>query len=297
VSLFVIFNPHSGKGRGARLVEPVLRALAPAGPVEHALTTKPRDEERLAAEAAGRGVGTIVAVGGDGTWSNVANGILATGKPARLGLIPAGTGCDLAKSLGIPRDPLGAAGVVVAGHSRRIDAGRIEGRYFLNIAGFGYDVAVLEDSWTVTWLQGELLYLYCAIRQLRSFAGFRVEVSADGAPPEPHDMLMLVVANARIFGGGFRIAPTADLGDGRLDVVTFHNMGFSARVAAIVRLLRGTHAASRQVRASTASLLRLRFEAPPAFEVDGEWHRAASNDVAIETIPRAIEVLAPLQAP
>ncbi len=152
MSLFVVFNPRSGKGRGARLVAPVMEALAPTGPVEHALTTRAGEEEILAAEAAARGVDAVVAVGGDGTWSNVANGILKAGRSARLGLIPGGTGCDLAKSLGIPRDPCGAARVVVEGRTRRIDAGRIEGRYFLNIAGFGYDVAVLEDSWTVGWL-------------------------------------------------------------------------------------------------------------------------------------------------
>jgi diacylglycerol kinase (ATP) len=293
LSLFVVFNPCSGKGRGGRLVGPVLEALAPAGPVEHALTTKAGDEERLAAEAIARGASAIVAVGGDGTWSNVANGILKTGRPVRLGLIPGGTGCDLAKSLGIPRDPRGAAAVVVAGHTRRIDAGRIEGRYFLNIVGFGYDVAVLEDSWTVSWLRGEPLYLYCALRQLTSFPGFSIDISADGATPESHELLMLIVANARVFGGGFKIAPKADLADGRLDVMAFRNMGLLDRLGIMARLLKGTHAESPHVRPSRASILKLRFGEPPTYETDGEWNRAASNEVVIETAAGAIEVLAP----
>jgi len=293
LSLFVVFNPHSGKGRGAQLVGPVLDALSRSGPVEHALTTQPGDEERLAADAAERGVETVVAVGGDGTWSNAANGILKSGRPTRLGLIPGGTGCDLAKSLGIPRDPRGAAAVVSSGRTRRIDAGRIEGRYFLNIVGFGYDVAVLEDSWTVTWLQGEPLYLYCALRQLRSFPGFSIETAADGGPLERRDLLMLIVANARVFGGGFKIAPQAELGDGRLDVMAFRNMGLFDRLGIMARLLRGTHAASPNVAASTVSTLTLRFAGPPTYETDGEWNRAKTAEVRIEVVPQALEVLAP----
>ncbi len=293
MSLFVVFNPCSGKGRGAALVAPVLEALAPAGHLEHALTTRAGQEESIAADAAARGADTIVAVGGDGTWSNVANGILKSGRHPRLGLIPGGTGCDLAKSLAIPRDAAGAAKVVVDGHTRRIDAGRIEERHFLNIAGFGYDVAVLEDSWSVRWLKGEPLYLYCALRQLRSFPGFSIETRADEGTMETREMLMLIVANARVFGGGFKIAPEADLADGRLNVVAFRNMTLLARLGIMARLLRGTHATSSHVTSTMASTLTLRFAAPPTYETDGEWNRARSSEVRIETIPGAIEVLAP----
>src|SRR5262245_32154059 len=180
--LFVIFNPQAGKGRGARLVRPLLDALSSAE-VEHALTAAPRDEERLASDAIARGHRTIVAVGGDGTWSNVGNAILRSGQNTRLGLVPGGTGCDLARSLDIPQRIDACAQVILGGHTRQVDAGRIEDRFFLNIAGFGYDVAVLEDSWTVRHLRGELLYLYCALRQMRSFPGFRVQIEADGRAP------------------------------------------------------------------------------------------------------------------
>ena len=95
--VFVVFNPASGKGRGARLVEPVRAALAAGGPVEHVLTGAPGEEAGLAREAVARGFTTIVAVGGDGTWGGVANGILHSGAADRvsMGLVPGGTGCDL----------------------------------------------------------------------------------------------------------------------------------------------------------------------------------------------------------
>jgi len=296
--VFVIVNPHSGKGRGVRFVAPVLAALAGHGAVEHGLTTGPGDEARLAAEAIERGFGTIVAVGGDGTWSNVGNAILRSGKPVKLGLVPGGTGCDLAKSLGIPPRDVAACGrIVLEGHTRTIDVGRVEDRYFLNIVGFGYDVAVLEDSWSVSYLEGELLYLYCALRQLHSFPGFPVEMAIDGRPADRQEMLMLIVANARVFGGGFRIAPAADLADGRLDVVAFRNMGLAARIGILVKLLRGTHAGSPHVAAAAASSLTLRFAAPPSYETDGEWNRAKSAEVRVESVPGALRVLVPAGAP
>jgi diacylglycerol kinase (ATP) len=290
---YVVFNPHSGKGRGASVVAPVLEAFKDGGRLGHGLTSGPGDEERLTEEALANGFRRIVAAGGDGTWSKVANAILRSGQPAELGLIASGTGCDLAKSLGIPRDVPGAVRIVQEGRARVIDVGRIEDRYFVNIAGFGYDVAVLEDSWSVSHLKGELLYLYCALRQLRSFPGFPVEIEVDGASQGRQELLMLIVANAKVFGGGFRIAPKADLADGRLDAVGFANMGLFRRLGTIGRLLQGTHEGSPEVTATTARRLRLKFDAPPPYETDGEWNRARSNDLEVEVVPAALRVLAP----
>jgi len=292
--VYVVFNPHSGKGRGAQFVAPVLQALAPAKRLEHGLTQGPGDEARLAEEAIRRGFRRIVAVGGDGTWGNVGNAILRAGAPAALGLVPGGTGCDLAKTLGIPPRDVGACcRIVLAGETRTIDVGRIEDKHFLNIAGFGYDVAVLEDSWSVGYLEGGALYLYCALRQLASYRGFSLEGEVDGHPLGKRDMLMVIVANARVFGGGFRVAPHADLEDGKLEAVAFANMGLAGRVSALVGLLRGTHLKHPRVTAVTASRLVYRFAAPPAYETDGEWNQARAADVVVEAVPKALRVLVP----
>jgi len=294
--VFVVFNPASGKGRGARLVDPVVAALRAGGPVEHGLTSAAGDEARVAREAVARGFTTIVAVGGDGTWGGVANGILQSGAAdrVRMGLVPGGTGCDLAKSLGIPaNDILGCARIIRGGATRVIDVGRIEDRYFVNVAGFGFDIAVIEDSWRVRYLRGAPLYLYCAVRQLYFFPGFPVEMAVDGEPGRREDMMMLVIANARVFGGGFRIAPTADLGDGQLDAVAFTNMPRRRRFPIMLSLLRGTHAKAPEVRVRRAASFRLQFAGPPAYETDGEWNRAGSSDLTIGTRPGALRVLVP----
>ena len=293
--LYVVFNPRSGKGRGARLVRPVLDALGPG--VEHGLTAAPGDEARLTGEAIARGFRRIVAVGGDGTWSNVGDAIIRSGVDAALGLVPAGTGCDLAKSLGVPaKDVAACARIARDGHTTRIDAGRIEGRHFLNVVGFGFDIAVIEDSWTVKYLGGDLLYLYCALRQLHRFPGFPVALSTNGNAPDRRQMLMLVIANARVFGGGFKIAPDADLADGRLDAVAFANMPLSRRLPLMGRLLRGTHRSAAEVTTARAPRFDLAFDAPPAYETDGEWRRAASATLTVEAVPGALRVLTPRAA-
>ncbi len=295
--LFVVVNPSSGRGRGATLVEPLLAALGQGGAVvEHALTAQAGDEAALAEKAIDRGFRTIVAVGGDGTWSNVANVILRSGAPVRLGLVSGGTGCDLIKSLGFPgRDVLSCARIILEGNTRTIDVGRIENKHFLNVAGFGYDIAVIEHSWRVRLLRGELLYLYSAIRQIYSFPGFRVELEAGDQPASQQDLLMLIIANGQMFGGTFRIAPTAQLADGQLDAVGFSNMSLLARVRMIGRLVRGTHRGSRAVATTRASTFRLRFSEPPAYETDGEWNRAQSAELLVSNIPGALRVLAPAE--
>ena len=185
-------------------------------------------------------------MGGDGTWSNVGNAILASGRPAELGLVPGGTGCDLAKSLGIPpRDVHACCRIILDGATRAIDVGRIEDRHFLNIAGFGYDVAVLEDSWSVSYLEGSLLYLYCALRQLGSYRASRWRPRPTGRslgpPGDAHGhrgQRRRSSAAASRWPRG-RIWRTA-----RLDAVSFANMGFGGRASALVRLLLGRHAVS-----------------------------------------------------
>jgi len=293
--VYIVFNPRSGKGRGERLVQPVLAAFAELRlPVEYARTTRAGDETSLTEAALARGFRKIVAVGGDGTWSNVGNAIVRAGGGAQLGLVSAGTGCDLAKSLGIPpKDVPACARIVAEGKTRLIDVGRLENRYFLNVTGFGFDIAVIEDSWTVRYLGGGLLYLYCALRQMYAFPGFPVEIEVDGRALGRRELLMLVFANGRVFGGGFQIAPQADLCDGRFEMMAFRNMGLLKRLGLMVRLLRGRHEGAPEVESLVGSSFTLRFEAPPAYEIDGEWIRAQSRELRIESVPRALEVLAP----
>jgi diacylglycerol kinase (ATP) len=290
---FVILNPNSGKGRGRRL-EPRIREAFRSQDAEFGLTTGPGDEERLAARAIADGVERIVAVGGDGTTSNIGHVIMESGRPIALGLVPGGTGCDLARSLDIPPDDLPrCAAIVATGRTRAIDVGRVEGRHFLNIAGFGFDIAVLERSFRVKWLRGELLYLYCALLEMKAYPGFALKSVLDDRTGPSGTHMMVIVANAKKFGGGFAVAPDASLDDGELDIVTFGDLRFFARVRAMGALLRGTHNHLPRIGTLRARRAVFEFNGPPSFETDGEWRQAAGATLAIETRPRALNVLVP----
>src|SRR5262249_1467851 len=107
------------------------------------------------------------------------------------------------------------------------------------------------------------------------------------------EMLMLVIANARVFGGGFKVAPRAELGDGQLDLVAFTNMPRRRRFPLMISLLRGTHERAPEVRTGRAEAFHLRFTGPPTYERDGEWNRAGSSEIAIGTRRAAPRVLVP----
>jgi diacylglycerol kinase (ATP) len=289
----VILNPNSGRGRGARL-EPAIRQAFQAQGAEFGSTQGPGDEERLAREAIAAGFERIVAVGGDGTTSNVAHAIVESGKRVALGLVPGGTGCDLARTLDIPQNDLTrCASIVAAGKTQSIDVGKLEGRCFVNVAGFGFDIAVLDRASRVKWLKGELLYLFCALLEMKAYPGFALKSDLDGTTGPSGTHMMVIVANARKFGGGFHIAPDASLEDGRLDVVSFGELGFGARLEAMGALMKGQHAALPNIGIRPASRMTFEFDHPPGFETDGERRQAATSRITIETLPKALSVLVP----
>ena len=208
----VIVNPASGRGRGARAAEHIHRAFADVGVTDVRFTTAIGQEQEIAQQAIREGATTLVACGGDGTWGNVANGIIKAGSTTRLCVVAAGTGNDFAKTLNIPAMDIDRmAKLAVDGPDMLIDVGRIEDKYFLNIAGFGFDIAVLEDIESIWWLKGVFLYKYAAIKQLFSYPGLQVGIGSPARQRETKKHLIVVIANAKFFGGTFTIAPDADL--------------------------------------------------------------------------------------
>lgn len=290
----VIVNPTAGRGRGARALPQVRTAFATAGVSEVCVTTPHDSEYALARRAIGEGFTTLVAVGGDGTWSNVANAILHAGAGAdvRLGIIAAGTGNDFAKSVNAPaHDAARTAQLAVAGPDRCIDVGRVEDRFFLNALGFGFDVAVIEDVSRIRWLRGDALYVYSALRQLRAYRGVQIDVRSAARARAASNHLMLVIANARRFGGTFLIAPRASLSDGLLDVVAIGDASTMRRLQLFGAAVRGTHDRFPEVDVEQTPALELHFATPPAYETDGEYHRAESAALKVDCVPGALRLL------
>ena len=288
----VIVNPAAGRGRGGQMLPRIREVFAALGVSAVDVTGSAGEERALADRALADGCTTLVAVGGDGTWSNVAGAILASGADCRLALLAAGTGNDFAKTVGVPAGDLEAtARLAVEGGDARVDVGRIEGRHFLNIAGFGFDIAVLEDCARITWMKGGNLYLVSALRQLFGYPGVEIAVGSPLRERGKARHLMLVIANAKHFGGSFHIAPGAELADGLLDAVSILDAPPLGRIGLFVATTRGTHTADPRVITEQASRFTLRFPAPPAYETDGEYRRAESDVLEIECVPNALRVV------
>ena len=294
-SFFVIFNPAAGHGRAAALTADYASRLRPLGRIEQARTTRPGEEADLARRALDEGFSAILAVGGDGTWGKVAGAIVRSGRrDVALGLLPAGTGNDFAKSLGIRSANIDRAIRGIAEDRRRtIDIGRAGSRYFLNVAGFGFDIAVIDDAAGFPLLSGDLLYRFCALRQLFQFKGVQIDIADDRGAAGRRAHLMLTVSNGNYFGGSFHIAPQARLDDGRLDAVSIFDASPLTRAALFAKVSKGTHVAHERVSIRTASRFTIAFDAPVRYELDGDVYDLEGTSLEIEAVPHALSVFVP----
>lgn len=306
---FVILNPAAGRRRGARRLAAYQKLLRETlDDVTFAATTRPREERDLAEGALAEGYDVIVAVGGDGTWSNVADRIVASGRPGvALGLLPSGTGNDFGRNFGYdPRSPADAVRVLAEGHLRTVDVGRVdspsapddapermEARHFLNVVGFGFDISVIDGAARARFLRGELLYKVTALQQLFRFDGFpcRIETSSGESREGTH--LMLTVSNGRFFGGGFPIAPGATVNDGLIHACRIGDASPPGRLRLFNLAERGRHVRSDKVEVLGDRSFRLTFDRAHRFEVDGDVRRAAGRTVELSVLPEALQVVAP----
>jgi diacylglycerol kinase (ATP) len=293
---FVLFNPVAGRGRALRRQSRFRELLDHWVPGWTGATTdRPGQEAELVDDALARGFRNVVAVGGDGTWSLVADRVARwPGEPARLALLPGGTGNDFGKTSGITWER--ADDVVRAlaeGRTRRIDLGRVDGRHFLNVVGIGFDIAVIDDAERMPLLRGDALYRFCALRQLFFYEGTPLRVSTGGEPVDEDDHLMLVVANGRYFGGSFDIAPEADLTDGEVHVVSILDASPLGRARLFDRVAKGRHPSDPKVRIRRGPRFTIGFTPPLRYEVDGEVLETHADRLEIETVPGALELVVP----
>lgn len=286
----VLYNPASGRGRGERAIAGTRAAFARCGFTDVRGTTHAGDEARLVREAIDDGVETIVVAGGDGTWSKCAVPLARAGSPARMALLAAGTGNDFAKNLGIdPRDARALAERLADGglRERRVDLGRVDDTWFLNVAGFGFDVAVLHASLKHRRLRGAAVYVVSALQELFRFPGLPVAV--DGAPPQDH--LLAVFSNGSHFGGAFHISPGARIDDGLIDAILIRDVPALARLPLLASAIRGSHVRGPHATQRREARVTLRFREAPWFEADGELCRAAGPEVEIASVPAALRVV------
>jgi len=276
--------------------------------VDFGTTARPGEERDLAARACDDGYDVVVAVGGDGTWSNVGDRLVASGRnDVALGVLPNGTGNDFARNLGFsPSNAPAAVQTLAKGHLRSVDVGRIdtlsasehtpdrmETRHFLNLVGFGFDIAVIDAARDARFLKGELLYKITALQQLFRFPGIHFRLSTGSGEQRAGDHLMLTISNGRFFGGGFPIAPDATVADGRLHACQIQDGKPLTRLNLFNLAEKGRHVTSDRVEILDDQTFRLTFAAPPRFEADGDLRQSAEKAMDVRVLPGVLKVVAP----
>ena len=283
----LLTNPASGKGKGARYRDAAVRRLRESGFVVRNLQGRDADEATdLAYGCVADGVEALVVCGGDGTVHLAVQALAGTGVP--LGLIPAGSGNDVARYLDLPRsDPVAAADRIVASGRRTVDLARSRDRYFLTVMAAGFDAIVNERANAMAWPRGQMRYNVATLAELRTFRPIPYTLALDGERMQTEAMLV-AVGNGPSFGGGLRITEGALLDDGLLDVVVITRMSRPKLVRSYPRLFTGridglAEYVHRRVRSVTI--------AAPGIVTYADGERFGPLPLTVECAPGALEVI------
>ncbi|MGZ4437188.1 MAG: diacylglycerol kinase [Nocardioidaceae bacterium] len=285
----LLTNPTAGKGKGARSAAIALPRLTEAGFRVRNLVGRDADEARdLARRCVADGLETLVVCGGDGMVHLAVQELAGT--TTGLGIIPAGTGNDVARYLGIPRnDPQRAADVVVGSKVRPLDLARTGPTYFVTVLAAGFDSKVNERANRMRWPRGQMRYNLATLAELRVFEPLPYVLELDGVERRV-DAMLVAVGNGPSFGGGLRITEGARLDDGLLDVVVIRAMSKAGLVRSYPRLFNGT--ISRLPEYEHHRVRSVTVAAPGVVAyADGE--RVGSLPLTVDAVPDALRVLTP----
>jgi YegS/Rv2252/BmrU family lipid kinase len=306
----LIVNPESKRGllgrRWPDLAATIRRAY---GPFEEARTRSAGDATELAREALRSGARRVIAMGGDGTINEVAGGFFADGEPvapeAALGVLPFGTGGDFRKTIGMPKELEPACEILARGNTRTLDAGVISfldpargraERIFINIASFGISGVVDElVNQGSKRLGGRLSFLIATARASLRYKNQRVRLVFDDDEEDPVDMLIhtVAVANGQYFGGGMKIAPDADPGDGQFDVVALGDMSTRDMMLSGHRVYAGSHLGLDKVSCRRARKVRAEPLDPDPVRLDVDGETPGILPATFEILPASLNVIVP----
>jgi diacylglycerol kinase (ATP) len=305
-TLFII-NPASARGVTLRAWADVRGEIGvPGVSFDEHVTTRAGEATEVAREALNNGVTRIVAVGGDGTLSEVVNGYFDDGgrainSSAAIGLLPSGTGSDFRRSLGLTRrsESIRAS---LSLETRLTDVARAEfqdrdgarvSRLFINVASFGLggDVSALVNRWRNTlprWIGGRARFAAAALAALGRYRNIAVSLRLDGREVQI-DSNLIVAANGRFAGGGMMLAPHAELDDGLFDVIVTDKATRLDVIRELPRIQRGSHLKNPKVTEIRARQVSINSVQPMAIDLDGEM--VGFTPAELTVLPSAIRFL------
>jgi diacylglycerol kinase (ATP) len=241
----LVVNPTAGKGRASRHLPAVAGIIRDAGHTVEVMLSRDVDEARsMAREAVGGDTDVLAVMGGDGMMHLGLNTVAAEHRAGRtrtaLGLVPAGTGNDLCRGLGLdPTDPGAAAHVIAAGHTEPVDLLAVNDRFVGAVLATGFDALVNRRANTMPWPKGSLRYVVAALAEIRVFTPLHYRLRVDGEVRELEAMLV-AVGNTPYYGGGMQICPAADPRDGLLELTIVHPVSRLTLLQLLPRMHTGT---------------------------------------------------------
>ncbi|MER7982688.1 diacylglycerol kinase [Streptomyces sp. NPDC095817] len=292
ITLFV--NPTAGRGRGAHAAQPAASAFRAAGfSVRTVVGEDAADGLARARAAVAEGTGALVAVGGDGMANLALQAVAGTDTP--FGLVPVGTGNDFARALGLPlRAPAAAARLTADAlkedRLRSVDLGRVDGTWFGTVLASGFDSRVNDRGNRMQLPVGRFRYDLAMLAELAAFRPFAYRLTLDGGETREIEATLVAVGNGSSYGGGMRICPGADLGDGLFDVTVVGNCGRATLLTVFPKVYRGTHVDHPVVTVHRAARVEL-VAAGVSGYADGE--PLGALPLTAECIPGAVRVALP----
>lgn len=294
--LHLFLNPTAGRGRAGKREARIREVLRSKGlRIEVHRSCGPGDLEMRVERQVEQGSRHIVVMGGDGSVHEAVNGIVRAGRDAALGLIPSGTGNDFAKACGVPLDwehavRLVADRVVANQGGQKIDVGRMNDRYFANGAGIGFDARVTQIAHSYRVPIGDLVYLLGILRGMaEGIATPRIRIVADDLIWDG-PLTLANVANGPWVGGMFHIAPMADPGDGRFNLMIAAPVSRRRILSLLPALMRGRHVGQPEVMHTPVTRLIVAADEPVVSHLDGEL-QPPQRRFEIELLPGALQLL------
>ncbi|MCM3079740.1 diacylglycerol kinase [Brevibacillus invocatus] len=291
----LIYNPSSGREIVRRRLPDILDLMESAGYETSCHATKGKDDAtKEAARAVSRGYDLIVAAGGDGTIYEVVNGMAGQKARPSLGIIPCGTTNDLARAIGIPKSISRSCEVIKKGKKMRIDLGRINDRYFINIAGGGsLTNLTYEVPSKLKTMMGQIAYYVKGLEKLPSLHPIRVKMENRKEVLLDEEIMIFLVANSHSVGGFEKLAPNADLSDGKLDVIVVKKANIAEFIRIATQAVRGEHLKDPLVKYFQTDYLKATSFGGELVQINLDGELGGQLPCVIEALPGHIEMFVP----
>jgi len=286
-----IVNPKAGiTPKSKTVIELLAGNVIPSSRFipEVVFTQRAGHATELAREALGRGADIVVASGGDGTINEVACAMVNTGVP--MGILPAGSGNGLARSLGISLSYALALRTIIRGKTKLMDVAMANDTLYTSIAGVGFDAHVAQ-KFSESYIRGMFSYMKIILNEFRAYKPLRYTLTVDGVQMEKH-ALMIVFANGNQFGFNTRIAPEAKVDDGFLDICVMKKMPVSQLFNVGYHMVRGTPVKTGYTEYFRGKEITIETGSDPLMNIDGE-PKIMQSPVKISIQPLALNVIVP----